>query len=116
MIYEVFADCSLFPARTAHRHNALPELGANLLTPRMASSCQDNVFGPVVHGCRSDFDFTLLFEQSILAIGPTALLLLVAPSRIRMLLRSSKKTVPNQLGLIKSVCIEQKEGILANTY
>ncbi|KAL5086662.1 hypothetical protein Trisim1_008747 [Trichoderma cf. simile WF8] len=41
----------------------------------------DNVFGPQVHGCREDFDFTLLFEQSILSILPSLIFLLLALSR-----------------------------------
>ncbi|KAL6894904.1 P-loop containing nucleoside triphosphate hydrolase protein [Trichoderma evansii] len=35
-------------------------------------SVQDD-FGPIVRGCGSDFDFTLLFEESILFIGPILL-------------------------------------------
>jgi ATP-binding cassette, subfamily C (CFTR/MRP), member 1 len=72
----------------------------------MASTCQsfnDDTFGPVVHGCRSNFDFTLLFEQSILSIGPAALLLLLAPPRLVRLLRSSKKTLPSRLRFGKTV-------------
>lgn len=73
----------------------------------MASTCQpmnDNNFGPVVHGCRSDFDFTLLFEQSVLAIGPAALLLLFAPPRFVKLWKSSKKTISTRVLSIKAVC------------
>ncbi len=72
----------------------------------MASICHplnDNVFGPVVNECRSNFDFTLLFEQSILSIGPAALLLLLAPLRFVKLLKASKKTTPSTLKLSKSV-------------
>ncbi|MCJ1309562.1 hypothetical protein MMC25_003222 [Agyrium rufum] len=63
-------------------------------TPSCPSSL-DNIFGPVVHECRSSFDFTLLFEQSILSIAPSAILLLIAPPRLFQLLRSSAKTLPN---------------------
>lgn len=72
----------------------------------MSTTCQpgsDDVFGPVVQGCRSNFDFTLLFEQTILSIGPAALLLLFAPPRLVTLLRSSKKTRAGKLRLSKSV-------------
>lgn len=49
--------------------------------------CDDNVFGPTVaYGCRASFDFTLLFEQSILSIGPSVILLVLAPPRILQLL------------------------------
>ncbi len=71
----------------------------------IASTCQDNAFGPVVQGCRSDFDFTLLFEQSVLTIGPAALLLLFAPSRLISLLSSSRKTFSRRILSIKAVCI-----------
>lgn len=64
----------------------------------------DNTFGPVVHRCRSDFDFTLLFEQSVLTIGPAALLLLFAPPRLAKLLKSSKKTISTRVLSIKAVC------------
>src|SRR2546421_11635948 len=53
----------------------------------------DNVFGPVVAPpCRQGFDFTLLFEQSILSIGASCIFLLVVPSRLFWLYRS-KATV-----------------------
>lgn len=42
--------------------------------------CEDNSFGPIInHGCRAAFDFTLLFEQTILYVVPSALFLLTAP-------------------------------------
>lgn len=40
-------------------------------------SVQD-VFGPVVDGCGSDFDFTLLFEESILFILPLIITTILA--------------------------------------
>ena len=63
----------------------------------------DDVFGPVVKGCRANFDFTLLFEQSILTIGPAALLLLFAPPRLIRLLRSNRKTLSSRLRVYKTV-------------
>ncbi|KAK2026621.1 hypothetical protein LX32DRAFT_729954 [Colletotrichum zoysiae] len=45
----------------------------------------DRVFGPAVQGCRSDFDFTLLFHDSILAILPSAVLIILASIRITTL-------------------------------
>jgi ATP-binding cassette, subfamily C (CFTR/MRP), member 1 len=38
----------------------------------------DNNFGPSVNSCRRAFDFTLLFEQSILSILPSSLFILLA--------------------------------------
>jgi hypothetical protein len=57
----------------------------------------DNVFGPVVDGCRDGFDFTLLFEQSIMSIVPSALLLLAFPVRYVYL---HKQDVKAQTALI----------------
>ncbi|KAH7350682.1 P-loop containing nucleoside triphosphate hydrolase protein [Rhexocercosporidium sp. MPI-PUGE-AT-0058] len=71
-----------------------------------ASLCQpsnDNSFGPIVRGCRSDFDFTLLFEQAILSIGPAGLLLLFTPPRLVRLLRSSTKTRPSRFRSSKTI-------------
>ncbi|OJJ46205.1 hypothetical protein ASPZODRAFT_152404 [Penicilliopsis zonata CBS 506.65] len=66
----------------------------------------DDRFGPQVNdGCRGDFDFTLLFEQSILTIGPSALLLLVFPIRIRQLWQQSAKTLPTLLHKTKLIAI-----------
>lgn len=64
----------------------------------MAGSCSpeaDNSFGPVI-ACPAIFDFTLLFEQSILAIGPSAIFLLVVPWRIWSLYTENIKTVANK--------------------
>ncbi|PYI35212.1 P-loop containing nucleoside triphosphate hydrolase protein [Aspergillus indologenus CBS 114.80] len=64
----------------------------------MAASCSpvaDNSFGPVI-ACPAIFDFTLLFEQSILSIGPSAIFLLVVPWRIWSLYAENIKTVANK--------------------
>ncbi|OKL59747.1 hypothetical protein UA08_04922 [Talaromyces atroroseus] len=48
----------------------------------------ENAFGPAVGGgCSGGFDFTLLFEQTILSILPAAAFLVVSPLRIRYLLK-----------------------------
>ena len=66
-------------------------------------SFADNTFGPTIPSpCRSTFDFTLLFEQTILTIFPACILLLLAPPRIWHLLRSSTKTLPNPIGSLKA--------------
>jgi hypothetical protein len=51
----------------------------------------DDSFGPSIVGCRDDFDFTLLFEETILSILPLALALLFAPPRIFYLLQRERK-------------------------
>lgn len=56
----------------------------------------DNVFGPAVASpCRRGFDFTLLFEQSILSIAPSSIFLLLVPLRLFWLYRSSITTLPH---------------------
>ncbi|KAG4256700.1 hypothetical protein FPRO03_03710 [Fusarium proliferatum] len=57
-------------------------------------SCDDS-FGPYAGGCRGGFDFTLLFEESILTIPITALVLLAAPCRVLYLLHKNKVKVEN---------------------
>lgn len=55
-------------------------------------SCDDS-FGPYAGDCRDGFDFTLLFEESILTIPITALVLLAAPCRVLYLLHKNKVKV-----------------------
>ncbi|KAH8681362.1 multidrug resistance-like protein [Xylariales sp. PMI_506] len=45
----------------------------------------DDVFGPIVDGCRDGFDFTLTFEQYFFTLVPASCLLFTAPFRIRYL-------------------------------
>jgi ATP-binding cassette subfamily C (CFTR/MRP) protein 1 len=85
--------------------------GFGLETKNMNISCDptpDDWFGPVFNNCRDVFDFTLLFEQSILSIGPSALLLVFFPVRIVQLLRSDTKTVLNSMGIAKAVSCGDK--------
>lgn len=41
----------------------------------------DESFGPVVKGCRDDFDFTLRFQHIVLAIVPATLFLALSIPR-----------------------------------
>lgn len=52
----------------------------------------DDSFGPFyqIPG-KETFDFTLLFEETILSIGPSALLLLLIPPRILHLWKAPRK-------------------------
>lgn len=45
----------------------------------------DRRFGPTVHGCRSQFDFTLCFEEWILTIVPSIVFIVLAVARIGVL-------------------------------
>lgn len=51
----------------------------------------DDSFGPHAGSCRGGFDFTLLFEETILTILPVGLLVLALPFRGRFLVRKAKK-------------------------
>jgi hypothetical protein len=65
----------------------------------------DDRFGPAVVGCRDDFDFTLLFEQSMLSLGPSVVLLIVSFPRIIQLYRCCMKTVTTPLRICKPVSV-----------
>ncbi len=62
----------------------------------------DYAFGPVVQNdCRGGFDFTLLFERSILTLLPAAVFLLTFLVRFAQLLRADIKTSENPLRVAK---------------
>jgi hypothetical protein len=66
----------------------------------------DKTFGPYAGSqCRGGFDFTLLFEESILSILPLALVLGVAPFRILYLWRKQTKVATSGLLYMKLVRI-----------
>ncbi|KAL6806010.1 P-loop containing nucleoside triphosphate hydrolase protein [Trichoderma sp. SZMC 28012] len=76
---------------------------ANNWTIDAALGC-DNSFGPTASSCETPrFDFTLLFEQSILNIAPCALLLLFSLPRTLYLFRSKPKVLRNRIGIPKLV-------------
>ena len=66
--------------------------------------CNDNDFGPVVHNCRNEFDFTLLFENTILSIIPSLLAVLFATGRVFYLRRKPKLLYARRFQLLKLVC------------
>jgi hypothetical protein len=65
----------------------------------------DQRFGPRVVGCRDNFDFTLLFEQIVLSLAPSALLVILSICRVLQLRRHNVKTLPTFLHYGKSVRI-----------
>lgn len=69
----------------------------------MNSSSCDKSFGPYADGCRGGFDFTLLFEESILIIPVTALLILAAPLRATYLLRKNSVKVEDRYWLYSKI-------------
>jgi ATP-binding cassette subfamily C (CFTR/MRP) protein 1 len=53
----------------------------------------DDVFGPQVEPCLRSFDFTLLFEDTLLSAAPSALFLLIVPVRLYFLRNARKRVV-----------------------
>jgi hypothetical protein len=69
--------------------------------------CGDGRFGPVVatESCRGGFDFTVLFESTILAVIPSVCFLLLAPLRFFQLSKESPKvrsSFPRMATLVSS--------------
>ncbi|OBT87528.1 hypothetical protein VE02_03750 [Pseudogymnoascus sp. 03VT05] len=71
----------------------------------------DNTFGPVVKGCRDDFDFTLLFEQGIMTMAPAAFLLLLMLPRIYQLNMLNLKTKRNWVYWSKCILLLLSAGL-----
>lgn len=69
-----------------------------------SAACNDDSFGPVVAGCRDDFDFTLVFEESIFTILPSALFLCFIPLRFWSIYRRPDAVKWPRLLLLKLVC------------
>ncbi|KAM0298499.1 hypothetical protein ACHAPM_008569 [Fusarium culmorum] len=66
----------------------------------------DASFGPFVPPeCRHGFDFTLVFEQSILVLLPASLLLIIAPFRIFRLRNAPVKVAGDRLRSVKLALI-----------
>ncbi|KAG5656426.1 hypothetical protein KAF25_000013 [Fusarium avenaceum] len=69
-------------------------------------SSTDTSFGPFVGPeCRDGFDFTLVFEQSILVLLPAALLLVLAPIRLFRLRNVPVKVAGRRLRTVKLALI-----------
>lgn len=63
----------------------------------------DDGVGPIVHGCRHNFDFTLLFEQAFLSIAPSSLLVALATIRIAYLRRRPRIVGGKKFQILKIV-------------
>ena len=62
--------------------------------------CGDSQFGPIVAtDCRGGFDFTVVFESSILNILPAACFLLLGIFRLSQLSRQSPKVRSSALSV-----------------
>jgi len=68
-------------------------------------SVVDDSFGPHAGNCRGGFDFTLLFEETILTIVPLACLFFASSLRLVYLSRQRIKLYPSPLFYVKLVSI-----------
>lgn len=73
----------------------------------------DRAFGPAVHGCRSDFDFTILFQDLILSILPSSAWLLFASIRLVVLIRRPNIAHSGWLSYSKLVSYTSGSSIMA---
>ncbi|KAM3505474.1 hypothetical protein MY10362_002923 [Beauveria mimosiformis] len=71
--------------------------------PQTRMSClNDDRLGPLVVGCRDNFDFTKTFEQLALSIAPDVLFIVVAIARIARLIKTSASSHAPYLLLAKT--------------
>ena len=73
--------------------------------PSQCSIYSQDHFGPVNNDCYDGFDLTLLFEETILAIGPLSLVLLVLPFRLHALSKADPKVRFGLLHTLKLVSV-----------
>lgn len=75
----------------------------DMLSGPACSIAVEDSFGPQVVGCLGGFDFTLLFEESILSILPMSVVLLFLPARIAHLFKNERKVYEGLLHNLKLV-------------
>ena len=63
----------------------------------------DNTMHAWAGSCRGGFDFTLLFEETILTMLPMAVMIIATPLRIWQLVQKRRKVVDSWLLLFKLV-------------
>jgi len=68
----------------------------------------ENVWGPQVHGCGTNFDLTLFFQEAILSIGPLGIAICLAVGRIWQLV--------GQKAIINSPLLYGFKVVSASTY
>lgn len=78
-----------------------------MATRSLSCSQIDDTFRLHALYCRGGFDFTLLFEETILTVLPLALLLIVAPFRIWYLFKKETKVIHSSILSIKIVSASQ---------
>ncbi|KAH0431618.1 ABC transporter [Colletotrichum camelliae] len=65
----------------------------------VSNVCHDELFGPAVatESCRGGFDFTVLFEESVLSIPLSAGFLLIAPIQVARIFKAVSAVRPSRL-------------------
>lgn len=74
-----------------------------MMKSNLSTCLNDDSFGPVVHGCRGDFDFTNTFEEAIFSIGLSACFLLLTCLRIVWLSRKTAVLAARRFQALKLV-------------
>ena len=77
----------------------------DMTMPSVSCSQIDDSWHAWALSCRGGFDFTLLFEETILGILPIGLFLSIAPFRLQHLIRKPHKVVGSGLLFFKLVCL-----------
>jgi ATP-binding cassette subfamily C (CFTR/MRP) protein 1 len=68
------------------------------------SAClNDETFGPAVHGCRDNFDFTIKFERIFLSLVSASLFIVIAQVRIIFLAQGPRMVDGKWLWMLKVV-------------
>ena len=98
LVSRIFSFLQLLRVSQAMENSSLP-LGC--------SPTADAAFGPIVHSCRSDFDFTITFEQYFFTLVPASALLIAAPFRLRHLSKRPATVADNPFRLIKLVSTDR---------
>ncbi|OAR02077.1 hypothetical protein LLEC1_06376, partial [Akanthomyces lecanii] len=85
-------------AQPAFRQHLYANAGRGIM-----SCLNDDKFGPLVAGCRDDFDFTKTFEQLALSVIPNTLFIIIVATRIAKLAKTSPGTHAPRLLLVKTL-------------
>lgn len=64
---------------------------------------EDRGFGPTIRWCRLGFDFSLLFQQTILSILPSAVFIILAVVRVGLVSRRPAVVASGWLSAVKPV-------------
>ncbi|KAM3454998.1 hypothetical protein NHJ6243_008687 [Beauveria neobassiana] len=78
---------------------------------RACPASADQAFGPAIRGCRSHFDFTLLFQETILTLLPCIVFILLASLRAIAVLREAPVTKTDWAVTAKTATLVVSSGL-----